>query len=121
MADRIARRKTRRVGVADRADFRVGDALSEDSFQGEYNLILDLGCFHSFLGAQLEIYAGNVSAHLAAGGSLLLYVHIRQGLGQGHGASEDSLLKLGESLDLVWRKDGEESSRPSAWLEFVKA
>lgn len=119
-AIRTARRKARQKGLAAVTDFRVGDALSRDSFQGEYNLILDIGCFHGFSDADAERYARNVSAHLVDGGSLLLYAHLRQGVGLGHGASEAGLAKLGDLLTLVWRTDGEESSRPSAWFEFRK-
>jgi SAM-dependent methyltransferase len=120
-AIRTARRKARRKGVMDRVDFQVGNALSPDSFQGKYDLILDIGCFHSFVDQDADTYAANVREHLVEGGSLLLYVHLRQDPGPGHGASEASLAKLGEYLQLDWRVDGEESSRPSAWLEFVKA
>lgn len=120
-AIRAARRKARGKGLAGRTDFFVGDALSRDSFRGEYDLILDIGCFHGFPDQDAEIYAANLSAHLAEGGSLLLYVHLRQGEGPGHGASEAGLAALGNCLKLAWRKDGEESSRPSAWLEFVRA
>ena len=120
-AIRIARRKANRKGLSARADFRIGNALSPDSFRGEYEFILDIGCFHSFSDKEAEKYARNVSAYLAEGGSLLLYAHLRRGVAPGHGASEAGLATLGEYLDLAWRKDGEESARPSAWLEFVKA
>ena len=119
-AIRTARREARRKGLTELVDFFVGDALSRDSFQGEYNLILDIGCFHSFSNLDAESYARNVSTHLVEGGSLLLYAHLRQGMDPGHGASEAGLAKLGEFLKLVRRTDGEESSRPSAWFEFVK-
>lgn len=119
-AIRTARRKARRAGVADRTDFFVGDALSPDSFQGEYDLILDIGCFHGFPEDAADQYGRNVSGHLLDGGTYLLYAHINPGPDPGHGASEASLAKLGEHLELVWRKDGQESSRPSAWLEFKK-
>jgi SAM-dependent methyltransferase len=120
-AIRKAKRKARRKGMTDRTDFQVGDALSPDSFRGEYDLILDIGCFHSFSDPEAGVYAANVSDHLAAGGSLLLYAHLRQGSGPGHGASEAGLAKIRGQLELAWRRDGEESSRPSAWMEFVKA
>jgi len=118
---RIAKRKIRRKGLGNRADFFVGDALSRDSYQGEYNLILDIGCFHNFSNDDGEIYAVNVSESLAEGGRLLLYAHLRQGPGSGHGVSEADLAKLGECLKLAWREDGEETSRLSVWLEYVKA
>lgn len=120
-AIRAARRKAERKGLADRADFFVGDALSGDSFQGEYDLILDIGCFHGLSDEDAETYASNVNEHLVEGGSLLLYAHLWKGKGSGHGASEASLATLGKTLKLLWREDGEEASRPSAWFEFVRA
>jgi SAM-dependent methyltransferase len=119
-AIRAARRKARRAGVGDRTGFKVGDALSPDSFEGEYDLILDIGCFHGFPEEAASRYGRNLRDHLAGEGSFLLYVHLNQEPGQGHGASEASLAKLEEYLELSWRKDGEESDRPSAWLEFRK-
>ncbi len=119
-AIRIARRKARREGVEDLTEFSVGDALAPETFQGEYDLILDIGCFHVFPESAAEIYGRNLRAHLAEGGRFLLYVHLDRGPGPGHGASEAGLEKLGEYLHLIRRTDGEESSRPSAWLEFGK-
>ena len=118
-AIRIARRKARRKGLSDRVNFLVGDALSRDSFEGEYDLILDIGCFHIFLEEDADKYARNAFDHLVEGGRLLMYAHLRQG--PGHGATEAGLATLGEHLELVNRVDGEESSRPSVWLEFEKS
>ena len=119
-AVRAARRKALKRGLSDRVQFQVGDVLSPESFQGEYDLILDIGCFHSVILENVGRYLENVYSHLAVGGSLLLYVHLNEHPEIGHGASESSLKKLGEKLKLVQRTDGEESSRPSAWLEFKK-
>jgi cyclopropane fatty-acyl-phospholipid synthase-like methyltransferase len=118
-AIRIARRKARRKDVSEKVEFFVGNALSRNSFQGKYDLILDIGCFHIFLEEDAETYARNAFDHLVEGGRLLMYAHLHQG--PGHGATETGLATLGEYLELVDRVDGEESSRPSAWLEFVKA
>ena len=117
-AIRMARRKARRKGLSEAAKFRVGNALSAESFQGKYDLILDIGCFHGLPEGSAEVYARNIKDHLAEGGSLLLYAHLRQGPSSSHGADEESLEKLGEVLRLDWRQEGEESSRPSAWLKF---
>ncbi len=119
-AIRKARRKARRAGVKDRVEFRVGDVLSPESFDGMYDLILDIGCFHGIPDERVDQYGRNLVDHLEKGGSYLLYAHINTGPGPGHGASEAGLAKLEETLQLVWREDGEESSRPSAWLEFRK-
>lgn len=119
-AIKTARKKARKAGVEDRTTFRVGDALSLQAFQGQYDLILDIGCLHSFPEEAIETHARNLREHLVVGGSFLLYTHLNPGPAEGHGASEKSLDLLGEYLTLVWREDGEEFSRPSAWLKFRK-
>ena len=115
-----ARRKAVRKGLGDKVKFRIGDVLSPDSYRDFYDLILDIGCFHSFSGVDVDRYIKAVSSHLAPNGSLLIYVHLSENSDSEHGASEASLTKLGEKLQLVKRVDGEESARPSAWLEFKK-
>jgi SAM-dependent methyltransferase len=119
-AIKTARKKARRAGVREMVDFRVGDALSANVFHGQYDLILDIGCFHSFPEEAIGTHAGNLRDHLVVGGTFLLYTHINPGPLGGHGATEDSLALLGDHLKLVSRRDGEEFSRPSAWLEFRK-
>ena len=119
-AVKTAKRKARKNSLGDSVKFRVGDVLSQSAFQGDYDLILDIGCFHSFSGENINRYIENISSHLSSAGSFLLYVHLDESSGTGHGATEESLKKLGEKLKLVQRIDGEESSRPSAWLEFRK-
>jgi len=119
-AVRTAKRKARKTGLSDSVKFRVSDVLSPAAFRGDYDLILDIGCFHSFSGENVNRYIENVSSRLRTGGSFLLYVHLNKSSGTGHGATEESLKKLGEKLKLVKRIDGEESSKPSAWLEFKK-
>jgi len=119
-AIKAARRKAKKRGLGDRVQFRVGDVLSSELYRGEYDLILDIGCFHSILIDKVDRYLLNIYSHLNSGGSLLMYVHLNKNPVTGHGATEASLKKLGEKLELVKRVDGEESDRPSAWLEFKK-
>jgi len=119
-AIRIAKRKIRQAGLADKVDLFVGDVLNPNIVGGEYDLVLDIGCFHSFSGLEIERYRANVTKYLAPGGSLFLYVHLNESQGSGHGIKESDLAKLESSLVLVNRQDGEETSRPSAWLRFLK-
>ncbi len=119
-AIRIARRKVRQRSLQDRAIFFVGDVLAIKPFLEKFDLVLDVGCFHGFSGADVEKYVQTVSSQLSSGGSLLLYVHLNKNPGPGHGATEADLTRLGESLSLKARVNGEESSRPSAWLHFQK-
>ncbi len=119
-AVRMARKEAKKNGLENKVKFRVGDVLSPELFRGEYDLILDMGCFHNISPDNVDRYLENVFSHLEVGGSLLLYVHLNDLSKFGHGATEVSLAKLGEKLQFVKRVDGEESARPSAWLEFIK-
>ncbi len=119
-AIRSARRKAKYMGFGDTLHFQVADALTYQPQSGLFDLVLDIGCFHSFRGEDVGQYARNISRLLAPGGSLLLYVHLNLDPGPGHGAGELDLAVLEEYLTLVKRQDGQESSRPSAWLEYVK-
>jgi cyclopropane fatty-acyl-phospholipid synthase-like methyltransferase len=115
-----ANRKIRQAGLIDNVDLFVGDVLKPNTFGGEYQLILDVGCFHSFSGKEIEQYKENVCKHLVPGGNLLLYVHLNDDPGSDHGAKESDLALLGSNLSLISRQNGEESSRPSAWLKYLK-
>ena len=119
-AVRAARKKAQKSNLDDRIEFHVGDVLSPEFFRGEYDLILDIGCFHNIPSDNVDQYLVNVYSHLVVGGRLLIYAHLNKFPESGHGVSEASLTKLGEKLQLVKRVDGEESARPSAWLEFKK-
>jgi SAM-dependent methyltransferase len=119
-AIQMAKRKNNQAGFAEKTEFLVGDVLDPDLIQGEFDLILDIGCFHSFSGTDINRYKDIVSSRLAPGGSLLLYVHLSQNPGSGHGTKESDLKVLESALSLLWRQDGLESYRPSAWLQFQK-
>ena len=84
-AIRIARRKVRRAGLDHMAVFRVADVLQEGFIEGEFDLVLDIGCFHSFSGTDIDLYCQNVSQLLSPGGEMMLYVHLNPGPDPGHG------------------------------------
>ncbi len=120
-AIRSARRKARQAGLADRVKFRIGDVLDLSFLEGRQDLVLDIGCFHSFSGIDIERYAGNVLNHLSPGGSLLLYAHTKRDPGSSHGVSEEDINVLSNLLTLIKREDGVDgASRPSAWFQFRK-
>ena len=95
--------------------------LDLDSLKGKHDLVLDIGCFHSFSGMDIDRYARKVLNSLSPGGSLLLYAHLKKDPESSHGASEEDINVLGKFLTLIQRQDGEEgASRPSAWFQFRK-
>ena len=58
-----ARRKARLSGVD--ADFHVGDVTDPKFFHGDYDLILDIGCYHVLTPEQRQKYRDNLRQHLA--------------------------------------------------------
>ena len=115
-AVRAARRKARQAGVD--VDLRVGDVTEASTLAGPYDLVLDMGCFHSLPPEGRRRYAANVERLLAPEGTYMLYVFLKSdGDGPGPGVSDAELAAL--PLRLTARRDGDErGQRPSAWLTF---
>ncbi len=117
-AIRLARRKSCSAGL--HVDFRSGDVthLSADMFEAPFDLLLDIGCFHSLAAEEKRAYLDNLDRLLHGGGIWLVY---------GFFMPEESplidpvtgQLPGGMRLRLVWRRDGmERRSRPSSWFCF---
>lgn len=118
-AVRQARRKAVYAGVS--ADFRQGDITRLDNLPDHFDLILDMGCFHSLSPYGKTIYSKNLARWLSPGGTFLLYAFITSPENSLTGVSEADLASLCSSLELIDRKDGSERGRmPSAWFTFKK-
>ncbi len=117
-AIRIAKKKARDSRV--KADFRVGDVRHLDSITDQFDLILDIGCFHALSPTDHESYIANVDRLLSRGGTYLLYVFFKQDDWElGPGVSQEAITRLSQEVKLISRTDGTERSlRPSAWLRF---
>ncbi len=66
-----AREKARRAGVA--ANFVVGDVTRLDRFEGSFELVLDIGCFHGLSEKGKVDYIRQVDRLLVPGGVWFLY------------------------------------------------
>ena len=119
-AIRRAKKKVRQAGLTEQVVFTVGNVLDPNLLNEQFDLILDIGCFHSFSGSDIILYAKNVSNNLKPGATLLLYAHLKENPESSHGVSEEDLNDLGRYLNLTQRQDGEESYRPSTWLNYKK-
>ena len=117
-AVRAARRKARQAEVD--VDLRVGDVTKEGALAGPYDLVLDMGCFHSLPQEGRRRYAANVERLLAPEGTYMLYVFLKgEGDGPGPGVTDAELAAL--PFRLTARQEGDERGRrPSAWLTFGK-
>jgi len=114
-----ARRKVKKAGV--RVDLRVGDVSQPKNLAEPFDLVLDIGCFHSLPEAERARYCRNLERLLAPGGTFLSYVFFRDRAEPGTGLVEEDLQALAERFQLVDRQDGSERGvRPSAWLTYQK-
>jgi SAM-dependent methyltransferase len=119
-AIRSAREKIKASQVS--ADVRVKDVTCLTDFQGKFDLILDIGCYHSLPAIKREVYILEIQQLLADTGTFLLYTFIQPGLdGAGLGITESDLQSIRRLLRIVERKDSTERGiRPSAWLTIQK-
>lgn len=103
-------------------DFRVEDVTHLESVSGKFDLVLDMGCFHSLPSSTRQSYILKIKQLLADDGTFLLYLFLKPGSdSSGTGASEADLRFITEKLELVERTDGSERGvRPSAWLTIQK-
>jgi SAM-dependent methyltransferase len=114
----IARRKAKQAGV--RANFRIGDVTHLTNLHGSFDLILDMGCFHSLPPQGRQAYRANLRRLLAPGGTFLLYSFLHESSRDGPGLGEDDINNLSAGLELVSRQEGSDrvGGRRSAWLTF---
>jgi SAM-dependent methyltransferase len=70
----IARAKERAVKAASSASFVVGDVtrLSEIGVDGPFDLVIDVGCYHTIPAERRDSYAAEVAAVARPGGDLYL-------------------------------------------------
>jgi SAM-dependent methyltransferase len=114
---RIARDKAAKAGVS--IDFKIADVTRLDDLEGQFDLILDIGCFHGLSEAGKKIYVENLERLMAPQGSFLMYGFF-ESTGDGVKPEDLNVFEPG-GLELIHRKDGfDRGSRPSAWVEYKR-
>jgi SAM-dependent methyltransferase len=120
-AVQLARRKLKGMGL--RADVLVEDATTLRSIRGQYDLALDIGCFHGIpRDGQLK-YLQQLERILAPNGFWLMYGFFKASADQaGTGLIEADMNAIPSQFSLVSRRDGfdDKRGRPSAWFLFRK-
>ena len=116
-----ARKKAKRAGVD--VNFVVGDVTRLDQIQGQFDLILDIGCYHSIDPTGMSAYREQVRRLLAPGGSYLIYLFFnnedQSSVRSGSNATEASLEPFLDFLELVKRENGTERGKlRSAWITY---
>ncbi len=119
-AIRTARRKARRAGVT--AHFYHRSVTQTDDLPAPFDLVLDIGCYHSLSRPDQRQYAANLEQLLAPGGTLLLYAHLYPPDGNAsHGLDAEAQRLLEEHLRLVRREEGSgHGGRASVWLTLQR-
>jgi SAM-dependent methyltransferase len=114
-AVKAGQRKARRAGLD--VNIKVGDVSSPAVYEGQYNLILDIGCYHTLNPIQRESYRKLVAGHLAADGTYMLYGFT----GDESRITPGDMDAFKEVLTLQKRVDSMDGSGPtSAWFWWGK-
>ncbi|MDX1437012.1 MAG: class I SAM-dependent methyltransferase [Anaerolineales bacterium] len=119
-AIRKARQRTKQYHLP--LEFRVGDVVEVSATDGNFDLVLDIGCLHGLDGIRKVKYIQNLDELLAPGGSFLLYAVLGNG-GRRRimGVETRDLDLIARSLQLITRQDGfNRETDPSAWFLFQK-
>ena len=122
-AIRKARKKAARAEI--QARFFAGDVTRLDQMAnlvGSFDLILDIGCFHSLSEEGQKRYACGVKKRLRSEGTFLLYAW--RSHRQENGAVSKKTDKIADVFEPDFRVEavqiGEDRGRPSAWYWFRK-
>lgn len=116
-AIRIGRKKARRAEV--QVDLRIGDVTDRCNISGTFDLILDIGCFHTLSELEKRVYVSNLIHLLAENGTFLCYAFLKRPGESGSGLLQSDLANLSKHFHLVNRVEGtERGQRTSLWLTY---
>ena len=118
-AVRMAEYKAELSGVE--AEFIVDDVSKLVAVDGLFDLVLDIGCFHSLAAKEKRAYVTNLARLTKAGSTLLMYCFIHVDNDGGPGITSADIQSIEKLFSLAKRVDGtERGERPSAWFTFQR-
>ncbi|NPV75850.1 MAG: methyltransferase domain-containing protein [Anaerolineae bacterium] len=118
LAARRARKRLKEAGFNPNHVF-TGDVTAIKRWGEPFNLVLDIGCYHSLPEHSRRRYHENLQKLLAQDGTFLLYAHVSERAGQ-IGISEEDIATFCEAMVLVNREEGVDRDRSSLWLTFKR-
>lgn len=114
-----AKEKAFKAGVA--VDFLVDDVAKLEKVSGVFDLILDIGCFHSLDNNEKRAYVHNLERLTIPGSFCLIYGFFQEVDGKGPGLRESDLIEFKTRFDQIKREEGvDRSKRPSVWLTYKR-
>lgn len=119
-AIRKARRKAQQAGV--QVEFFTGDVTNLEHINTSYDLVLDIGCFHTLPTEKKVKYLKNILRLVSPQGIYLLYAFINSSSDNNlPGLTFSDLQNINSVLHLIWREDGTDHNQvQSAWLAYSK-
>jgi len=118
-AIREAKRKSAREGV--QVKFIIDDVTKLTKLDNHFDLILDIGCFHSLSITGKRNYIRNIDRLLAPNGKYLIYAWISNSKNNSPGLSRQDLMAFSKIMKLIDRKDSfDRGKQASAWLTFER-
>ena len=114
-AIRAAKRK------APEARLLVGDVtrLDEIGVDGPFDLMLDIGCFHSITDDRRGAYVKEVARVAAPGGTLLMFAFGEKGRGTPFASESEIRQRFGDDFDMVEVRAGAPFRRQT-WYRMVR-
>lgn len=117
-AIKMARQKAKKADLD--LKFYADNVTNLKNVSGTFDLILDMGCYHSIPSEDRQVYLDQLQTLIAKNGTFMLYTFLKTDPRQsGSGIDDTEIQKISQTLSLVERKDGSERGiRPSTWLIF---
>jgi SAM-dependent methyltransferase len=104
-------------------DFHAGSVLNFKAPADSFDLLLDIGCFHSLTEPAREVYREKLVTWLKPGGHFLIYAHRNwPGRPDSTHLTDMEITRFQTELSLVSRNDCvDRIGRKTIWLLFTKA
>lgn len=101
--------------------FYFNDVTNLSEINDTFDLVLDIGCFHTLSTMGKNRYITNLTRLLAPLGNFLVYGWLSDQDNRNSGITEGDILALSELLSLKNRLDStEDGTTPSVWLTFER-
>ena len=119
-AIKMAKQKIKAQNI--QAELSVTDATKLQGINAVFDLVLDIGCFHSIPKDGQTKYLAQLDRILAPNGFWLMYGFLNPGtLQTTSGLAEADISLISARFALISRRDGtDKRERPSAWFLFRK-
>ncbi|MGW8225264.1 MAG: class I SAM-dependent methyltransferase [Anaerolineales bacterium] len=117
----INRAKYKAVQAGVDVSFILSDVTKLKNVKGVFDLVLDIGCFHSLNKSEKQSYVANLERLTIPGSTYLIYGFLHDYSRNGPGIDEADLLDFQRLFVLAKRVEGtDRGERKSVWLTFER-